>query len=38
MKEITFRKARTEELEAVLLLLKEAAGWLQKKGINYWQD
>ena len=38
MKQITFRKARPEELEAVLSLLKEAAGWLQKKGIDYWQD
>ncbi|MGA2678880.1 MAG: hypothetical protein ABSF37_06205 [Sedimentisphaerales bacterium] len=32
MKKIIFRKARPEELEAVLSLLKEAAGWLQKKG------
>lgn len=38
MKQITFRKATPEELEAVLLLLKEAALWLQKKGIDYWQD
>jgi N-acetylglutamate synthase-like GNAT family acetyltransferase len=38
MKQITFRKARREEIETVLLLLKEAALWLQKKGIDYWQD
>lgn len=38
MKQITFRKARPDEIDAVLLLLKEAALWLQKKKINYWQD
>jgi N-acetylglutamate synthase-like GNAT family acetyltransferase len=38
MKQIIFRKARTEELEQGLLLLKEAAFWLQEKGIDYWQD
>jgi hypothetical protein len=38
MRQITFRKAKPEELEAVLVLLKEAALWLQKKGIDYWQD
>lgn len=38
MKQITFRKAKPEELETVLLFLKEAALWLQQKGIDYWQD
>jgi RimJ/RimL family protein N-acetyltransferase len=38
MKKIEFRKARPNELNSVLLLLKDAALWLQKKGINYWQD
>jgi ribosomal protein S18 acetylase RimI-like enzyme len=38
MDKIEFRKAKPNELNSVLLLLKEAALWLQKKGINYWQD
>jgi N-acetylglutamate synthase-like GNAT family acetyltransferase len=38
MKEVEFRKARAEEIETVLLLLKEATLWLRTKGIDYWQD
>jgi GNAT superfamily N-acetyltransferase len=38
MKEITFRKAAPEEMDKVLLLLKEAALWLRKKKIDYWQN
>jgi N-acetylglutamate synthase-like GNAT family acetyltransferase len=38
MDKIEFRKAKPNELNSVLLLLKEAALWLQRKGINYWQD
>ena len=38
MKQITFREADSDELETVLLYLKEAAIWLAEKGINYWQN
>jgi GNAT superfamily N-acetyltransferase len=35
---ITFRRARPEELDTVLLLLKQAALWLREKKIDYWQE
>jgi len=38
MEEFIFRKARQDELEIVLEMLKQAALWLQEKKINYWQD
>jgi N-acetylglutamate synthase-like GNAT family acetyltransferase len=38
MNKIEFRKAKPNELNSVLLLLKEAALWLQKRKINYWED
>ena len=38
MKQITFQKAKSEEINTVLLLLKEAALWLREKSIDYWQD
>jgi len=38
MHNISFRKARAEELDTVLGLLQEAALWLQEKNIEYWRD
>ena len=38
MRPIKFRKARPGEIDVVLLLLKEAALWLQQRGIDYWQE
>jgi GNAT superfamily N-acetyltransferase len=38
MEPISFRKAAPEEMETVLLLLKEAALWLRGKKIEYWQN
>jgi GNAT superfamily N-acetyltransferase len=38
MKEITFRKAAPDEMDKVLLLLKEAALWLHAKNIDHWQN
>ncbi|MHA2160682.1 MAG: GNAT family N-acetyltransferase [Candidatus Thorarchaeota archaeon] len=34
---IKLRPAYPEELDTVLAFLKEAAEWLQKKGVDYWQ-
>jgi GrpB-like predicted nucleotidyltransferase (UPF0157 family)/GNAT superfamily N-acetyltransferase len=38
METLSFRRARQEELEVVMLLLKKAALWLREKKIDYWQD
>jgi GNAT superfamily N-acetyltransferase len=38
MKNLKFRKAKPEEIDIVLLFLKEAALWLREKGIDYWQN
>jgi len=35
---IRLRLAHPEELSTVLDFLKEAAQWLQAKGVDYWQD
>jgi GNAT superfamily N-acetyltransferase len=38
MNQLSFRKARPEEMEKVLLFLKEAALWLRAKKIDSWQN
>jgi GNAT superfamily N-acetyltransferase len=38
MPQITFRKARPDEMDKVLQLLKEAALWLREKKVDYWQN
>ena len=38
MRNIQFHKARPEEFDTVLLLLKEATLWLRKKKIDRWQN
>jgi len=38
MTQINLRKARPDEMDKVLKLLKEAALWLRGKKINYWQQ
>jgi GNAT superfamily N-acetyltransferase len=38
VKQLSFRKARPDEMDMVLLLLKEAALWLREKKIDYWQQ
>jgi ribosomal protein S18 acetylase RimI-like enzyme/GrpB-like predicted nucleotidyltransferase (UPF0157 family) len=38
MSQITFRRAKPDELDLVLLLLKSAALWLRERKINYWQE
>jgi GNAT superfamily N-acetyltransferase len=38
MAKLTYRKARPDEMDKVLLLLKEAALWLREKKIDYWQN
>jgi ribosomal protein S18 acetylase RimI-like enzyme len=37
MDQLSFRNARPDEMERVLLLLKEAALWLREKKIDHWQ-
>ncbi|MBN2390409.1 MAG: GNAT family N-acetyltransferase [Anaerolineae bacterium] len=36
--DLYFRPAQPDETSIVLQLLKEAALWLQKKRVDYWQD
>lgn len=36
--ELKYRQAISSELPIALSLLKEAAGWLREKGIDYWQS
>jgi len=38
MSDLTFRSARKDEIETVFELLKEAAIWLNGKGIDHWQN
>jgi hypothetical protein len=38
MRNIQFRKAKSNEIETVLTLLKEAAFWIREKKINHWQN
>lgn len=38
MSDLTFRKARPDELNTALALLKEAALWLRGRGIDYWRN
>lgn len=38
LEKITFRKAASEQMPTVLMLLKQAALWLRDKKIDYWQN
>jgi N-acetylglutamate synthase-like GNAT family acetyltransferase len=38
MDEIIFQRAGGKDLSEILRLLQEAALWLNKKNVNYWQD